>query len=405
MSEAQHQTNQDSAAVALEALRDMRILIVDDNAFNRDLLASILEREGFTNLETAKDGQSALAKIASAPPDLLLLDLIMPNTDGYEVCRQLRKNDQYVNLPILVQSILNSPQDLAKAFAAGTTDFLTKPINAPELLARTRVHLQRRALVRALVSYRKRTTVELERARSMQVRLLPTRTEMESFKSAGLSLAAHFEPSSELGGDFWGMARTHRGDPIIYLVDFSGHGVNAALNTFRLHAIFQQLEFGAIEPGEILVQLNTRIAPLLPTGQYATVLIGIFDCDRQIFSYATAASTAPIVWNDSEAPAVLPSSGLPLGITTRANYESREIPFPPGTSIMFYSDAATEAEINGEMLAEDGLINLLIQLLAEGKDGDAMVAKIAETLHIDRLGALEDDLTMVVLRHELSPVP
>jgi phosphoserine phosphatase RsbU/P len=221
-------------------IRNSRILVVDDNRVNRHLLMAVLQRGGFPNVSMAEDGIDALARIEESAPDLILLDLMMPRMDGFEVCRRVRANSAWKDLPILVQSSLSSSDDRKQAFSAGATDFVTKPINATELLSRVRIHLENQALLRDLQGYRSRRQTELALARSMQERLLPPPSRLAQARTdLGLSLSAHFEPSSELGGDFWDLRRDDRNRLIVWLVDFSGHGVGAALNTFRLHAILR----------------------------------------------------------------------------------------------------------------------------------------------------------------------
>jgi len=154
-------------------IRHSRILVVDDNRVNRHLLMAVLQRAGFPNVGMAEDGIDALARIGEGAPDLILLDLMMPRMDGFEVCRQVRANPAWKDLPILVQSSLSGSEDRKHAFSAGATDFVTKPINATELLSRVRIHLENQALLRDLQGYRSRRQTELALARSMQERLLP----------------------------------------------------------------------------------------------------------------------------------------------------------------------------------------------------------------------------------------
>ncbi len=156
-------------------------------------------------MEQAGDGNDGLARLDSFQPDLVLLDLMMPHLDGFEMCRRLRADPRWKGLPVLVQSSLNRAEDRARAFAAGATDYVAKPINAVELLARVRIHLQKRALLRDLEQYHARAESELALARSMQERLMPGPARLAELRDAlGVSIDAHFAPSSELGGDFWG---------------------------------------------------------------------------------------------------------------------------------------------------------------------------------------------------------
>ena len=112
-----------------------RILIADDNAANRELLEAYLLGMD-CELETAVDGEDALAKIAEFRPDLILLDVMMPKLSGFEVCRQLKDAPETSRMMVLMVTALNEPGDIERAVDAGTDDFLSKPVNRIELIKR-----------------------------------------------------------------------------------------------------------------------------------------------------------------------------------------------------------------------------------------------------------------------------
>jgi sigma-B regulation protein RsbU (phosphoserine phosphatase) len=331
------------------------------------------------------------------PPDLMLLDLMMPKMDGFEVCRQVRANPAWKDLPILVQSSLSSSDDRKHAFSAGATDFVTKPINATELLSRVRIHLENQALLRDLQQYRNRRQTELALARSMQERLLPPPSRLAQARAdLGLSLSAHFEPSSELGGDFWDLRRDDRDRLIVWLVDFSGHGVGAALNTFRLHAILRQMDLSNFDPAEHLREVNERVCPLLRNGQFATMLVGVVDQATDTFHYASAGAPAPMIWQPGdEAPEFGDSSGLPVGILGSARYENRNLSLPVGARLFLYSDGASELWTSDDtVLGEEGLLEIA-QKHMHNPDDNHFLDGVLDSLAA--LGSFNDDVTALVL--------
>ncbi|CAO3372564.1 PP2C family protein-serine/threonine phosphatase [Azospirillum argentinense] len=385
-------------------LETARVLVVDDNRVNRHLLQALLERGGVTRIAMAEDGNDALARLDDFRPDLILLDLMMPNLDGFEMCRRLRALPAWKDLPVLVQSSLNRAEDRAKAFAAGATDYVTKPINAVELLARVRIHLQNRALLHDLQRFRERTESELSLARKMQERLMPSPERLAEVEAAaGVGIAAHFAPSSELGGDFWDL-RHDAGEPgqgqgqsrtMLYMVDFSGHGVGAALNTFRLHAICQQMDLSGLTPGAFLSTVNRRLCALLPNGQFATMLAGVVEPAENRFVYASAGSTRPMVWAPGDAEPLLgDSAGLPLGLLASAEYEERSLPLPPGGRLFLYSDGAIEIPVGSDVLDEPGLAALVTERLEEA-DGARFLDGLLKRLRA--IGPIDDDLTALLL--------
>jgi len=113
------------------------ILVVDDTPHNVKLLADVLVARGYT-VSTAGSGKEALDKVATDGPDLVLLDVVMPEMSGYEVCKTLRADPTTVRLPVVMVTALDPAQERVKGIEAGADDFLTKPINQAELLARVR---------------------------------------------------------------------------------------------------------------------------------------------------------------------------------------------------------------------------------------------------------------------------
>ena len=118
-----------------------KILIVDDEPFNVDLLEQQLEEFGYTTV-SARNGQEALDKVAAEAPDLILLDVMMPIMDGFTVCRRLKEHDETRLIPIVIMTALGAVEDRIRGIEAGADDFLTKPVDERELLARLQTTLR-----------------------------------------------------------------------------------------------------------------------------------------------------------------------------------------------------------------------------------------------------------------------
>jgi len=117
-----------------------RVLVVDDTPIQLKVVLPIIENEGI-NVTVASSGREALDLIESDPPDLILLDIVMPEMDGYEVCSRIKSSPAHSDIPVLFLTGRNEPKDIIKAFDVGGADYVTKPVNPPELVARIKTHL------------------------------------------------------------------------------------------------------------------------------------------------------------------------------------------------------------------------------------------------------------------------
>jgi len=379
---------------------DSRILIVDDDGVALELISTYLESAGFTQLETAVDGADALEKAEKFRPDIVVLDIVMPKMDGFEVCNRLRKNPLFVDLPVIVQTGYDKPEDRQKVFASGATDMVIKPIYKMELISRVRIHLENLYLIRDMRMYRKRVENELDFARDMQRNLLPTELLINTVrKTHGIDIASYFMPSSELGGDFWGLIEIDEDKLGVYIVDFTGHGVMSALNTFRLHTLLNEVIGIAADPSAFLSVLNDRLVQLLPTGQFATMIYGVIDRSMNKFNYAAAAAPSVLFLESSKRTIdLLDTSGIPLGVSKKAVYENKQIDIAGDDVIFLYSDAFTEClSPNKKALEEEGLIALFSHHKS-ALDSKSLVNGLVENF-LDWVELpLVDDLTAVCVR-------
>ena len=120
-----------------------RILVVDDHEVNLELLVAIFASKNYI-VTTASDGFEALAKIAVEKPDLILLDVMMPDLDGYEVCRRIKVDPAMADIPVIMVTALSDVDDLVRGFEAGADDFVAKPFKHLELVARVRLQLRKK---------------------------------------------------------------------------------------------------------------------------------------------------------------------------------------------------------------------------------------------------------------------
>lgn len=381
------------------SLAESRVLIVDDNEFNRKSLALLIRRAGITNVEFAADGRQGLEKVERFKPDLVLLDVDMPNMDGLEMCRTLRAQPRHAELPILFQTALDRDEEQVRCFDAGGSDFISKPIKAGECIARVRHQLERRKLFIDLAAFRERVEKELKHAQAMQLSLLPEGRRLGEVEARyGLSIASHFETSSELGGDLWTVTPIDDGRIGFLIVDFAGHGITAAINTFRLHTLIERYPAERHDPAAWLTHLNLDLKDVLAVGQFATAFFGVLDTRADTLTFAAAGAPHPVLGTPGSLRA-LDSAGLLLGASRKAVYRNTTVDWPPGGFLFLYSDALIESRtVHGAAIGMEAVPSLVQDAVAARPDGP--LAHILDRFYADMPRPLRDDLTAVwIARH------
>lgn len=370
------------------------ILVVDDEPLTRLLMMRILKENGFSNIQYAESGEDAIERLMVLPPELVLLDIFMPGISGLECCTWIRNHQQLKELPVLILTSITDDALRGQAFQAGASDFVTKPIHPDELIGRVKVHLQNRLNMKSLRHYKQRLEGELENARDLQDAILPSNDDMSAIGTKyHLAIAAHHKSSSELGGDFWGINDLGNSSAL-WTVDFSGHGVAAALNAFRLQAYLKEPSPLAYEPGAYLQHLNEKLLQLLLRGHFATIFYGVIDPTQDQLRYACACSPHPLILRKNGKIKQLDGCGLPLGIDEQT-YTTRTVDFKPGDSLLLYSDALTETpNRRGEYITEEEIAALL--MAHKGASPAVLKEKILQYFTRHSRAALRDDLTLCI---------
>src|SRR5512139_1432788 len=211
----------------MQSLSDCRVLLVDDAKANLDVLVEGLKADH--RLSVAMNGETALQLAARMPPDLVLLDIVMPGMDGYEVCRRLRRMPETADVPIMFLSSLEEVQNKTRGFEAGANDYLTKPFEMLEVKARVRSLLKAKAYSDAV---KEQMASELRVAREIQMGMLPHDfAELEA--AYHVSFSAVLEPAREVGGDLYGVCAASPERLVLFLGDVSGKGLPASMFMVR----------------------------------------------------------------------------------------------------------------------------------------------------------------------------
>lgn len=160
-------------------LQNKAVLVVDDNMANLQLLTTLLKRQGYI-LYQAQSGAEALEKVRSKPPDLILLDIKMPEMDGFEVCRRLKANNDTRDIPVIFISALQAIDDKIKGFTVGGVDYITKPFQIQEVLARVKTHLDICTLQQRLQQQNLQLQKEIQARRAAEEELRLLNAELEN---------------------------------------------------------------------------------------------------------------------------------------------------------------------------------------------------------------------------------
>jgi sigma-B regulation protein RsbU (phosphoserine phosphatase) len=316
------------------------ILIVDDTPVNLRLLSQMLAEQGY-HVRPVPNGPLALAAARAEPPDLILLDIRMPEMDGYQVCERLKADAQTRDIPIIFVSALDATQDKVKAFSAGGVDYVTKPFRTEEVLARVGTHLALRALHEQLLEANARMAAELALAGEVQASFLPRQVP----EVPGWLMSATLKPAREASGDFYDFISLPDGQWGIVVADVTDKGAGAALymalscTLIRTYAV----EYPR-RPERVLGAANRRILKDCSASQFVTVFYGVLDPTTGLLVYCNAGHCPPFRFGTrGDGVQELVRTGIPLGIYKDRTWRQETVQLDPGDVLVLYTDGITEA--------------------------------------------------------------
>jgi sigma-B regulation protein RsbU (phosphoserine phosphatase) len=322
----------------MKSLSDCRILLVDDAKTNLDILVEGLKADH--KLSLALNGETALQLAARTPPDLVLLDIVMPGLDGYEVCRRMRKMPETAEVPIMFLSSLEEVQNKTLGFEAGANDYLTKPFEMLEVKARVRSLLKAKAYSDAV---KEQLAADLHVAREIQMGMLPH--DFAPIEQAyQVTFGALLEPAREVGGDLYGVCAAAPERMVIFLGDVSGKGIPASMFMVRAISLARLLSREIAEPERILARLNDELSADNPSGMFVTFLCGVFEPGSGRLSLANAGHCRPALLSVDQPPRwAVKNLGTALGFESGLKFERTDLMLRAGDAIIFYTDGVSEA--------------------------------------------------------------
>ncbi|HEY7162365.1 MAG TPA: SpoIIE family protein phosphatase [Acidobacteriota bacterium] len=375
-----------------------RILIVDDTPANIQTLSGILKEKGY-QLSVATNGKQALQVLEKVRPDLILLDVMMPEMDGFETCRQIKKSETLNDIPIIFLTAKTDTADIVSGFEIGAVDYVAKPFNPSELLARINTHLTIDQLRRSLAEKNEELARAQKREREMAYRVQSQLIPLTMPEIPGWEFAAHWQPAREVSGDFYDFIRNNQCHDVI-IADVSGKGMPAALFMASIRSIVRAKATASLSPAESLTQANALICADAARGMYVTVFYVEINAETQVLTYVNAGHNPPFWYKGSERQIhELAPSGPVVGLIPTMQCVQQQIKVNHGDLIMMYTDGFTEAFNEEEQEFGDERLKEILLKNAERSPKDVLAEIQSATSAFVGSAPQSDDRTIVIAKY------
>ena len=375
------------------------VLVVDDDPVNLQVLYNHLQGEEF-NVTMASDGMQALELIhAGNAYDLILLDVMMPRISGYQVCREIRKVHGPGEMPIIIITARRLISDLVTAFDAGANDYLVRPFDKRELLARVRTLMN---LKEALKEHEELIIMneELNIAGRVQQQVLSNR-EMYSMLEGFDVDVVYLPQNGTVSGDYYNISMMENGATSFTVADVTGHGIQAALFTMQVDLVHRQ-SLKLQEPDRIMQYLNRVFIRDLGTESFFTAF-HMQVVDNEILYVSAGHPDQYLIRQNNNEITALRARGRILGFEQDTEFEVKRENVEPGDVVLLFSDGIYE-EIakDGTMFGEDRFISLVREVVEEGycrRSMRELTGTIMERLyeHMADMNLL-DDITLMAIK-------
>ena len=335
------------------------ILLVDDDASNLHVLYETLKGHNY-RLLVAKSGEQALAIAAKAHPALILLDIVMPGIDGFETLTRLKAESNTAKTAVIFLSALDESKDKVKGLELGAVDYIAKPFDPNEVIARVETHMKILRLEQSLARKNReleeanqRMRLDLEAAFRVQKSFLPKAAP----QATGVRFAWTYHPCEELGGDFLNVFAFDERYVGMYVVDVCGHGVPSSLlavtvgRSLNLDASGKSAltepsthprGFDIIDPARVAAQLNRQFPMDATVRLYFTLLYGVLDTLEGAFRFVSAGHPGPLVAKADGTTTICSVAGRPVGLWPESDYQESILQLTRGDRIYLFTDGLSE---------------------------------------------------------------
>jgi sigma-B regulation protein RsbU (phosphoserine phosphatase) len=334
-------------------MANQKILIVDDEPFNIDYLEQELEELNYVTF-TASNGLEALDKISEVSPDLVLLDIMMPVMDGFEVLKRLKDNPGTHDIPVIIISANNGLKGVVKGIELGAEDYLPKPFEPTLLHARISACLIKKQLLDLQKKYLKSLEREFEIAHEIQMGFLPAELPILE----GWEVGAYFKAAREVAGDYYDAFLLPNGNLFCTVGDVCGKGIGAALFMTLFRSLVRATAMSSFSDaattqsisstGEILkyvVSFTNKYVTETHGDEstFSTLFVGIFDIKNGNLTYINCGNEPPLLMRKDKVIIPLNSTGPLVGVFPEANFSIAETTLSKGDLFLAFTDGIPDA--------------------------------------------------------------
>lgn len=323
------------------------VLIIDDYALNLELLESYLMNSRFNmTILKAATGLEAMQIFNSNELDLVITDVMLPDIDGFELCRMMKDLRQENFLPVVMVTALSDRDHRLHGLASGADDFLTKPVSGDELLIRVGNLLRLRKATLDLNARYLELSQDLKLARQLLNDFLP-----QGAPFAGkLKVDVVYRPASFVGGDFYDFLQVNDHTYGFFIADVKGHGASAAIIVAILKEKLYELKPYWMDPVRLFEEINRNLWQFFSNTRndfFVTACYMLYDAKAHRLSWANAGHVPPIHFSKGAFQVLDDSSALPLGLFQEAEFDSATCPCLVGESVLLYTDGIFELPLFG----------------------------------------------------------
>ncbi len=382
------------------------VLVVDDVDANRDVLSRQLKRQGYA-VAIAENGPAALDRLRTSDVDLVLLDIMMPEMDGYEVLQRLKADDALRHIPVIMISALSELDSVVRCIELGAEDYLPKPFNPTLLKARLGASLDKkraRDREQGLTAALHAQNLEMAAWRKLQeADLALARTTQQGIVNApqpllpGWQVESIYKPLIQVGGDVYGWRAMDHGSCLFWVADATGHGVAAALFTTLAALLFNHASTLSGTAHGVLTRVNAELYSLFSGRSFMSACCAVVHPNGRL-SFAGAGHPPLLIRRENGFLETFPSLTTMIGLYPAAEIDPTIITLASGDTALLYTDGLySSKKESGERLTASTLAQAFAQLGASAEFLPNLLARLDPT---PGGAGFDDDVAAIALRRE-----